>query len=455
MYLRKIHIKNLKRIRDLSLDFTVDGEPRMWTVLIGENGTAKTSVLHAIALSAAGSRQVNALARPVVAHLRDRRAPQKLSIKSEFEFTPESLDDLRFHPELKGQRSRRGFRLSSRVGLVPGGATSLSASANYVDTRGKPFRTRDPLDLAREFHLPRWFVAGYGVARVLPDATDEPKLQLPSIERLEPLFNRTALLASTSFANHFLRKDVDENRPRGTTSRIYAKMLNQALKLGDEDLLPDIVKLELRGQGGTRSQSDLIESDRFHQRMGKDVHRMAGVALSHGYQSTIAWIADLIGHVLLESRSKLQTTEMEGLVLLDEIDLYLHPCWQATFISGLRRIFPRMQFIATTHSPVVLADLPAHEIIRLYADPETGNVEQAPQGADPRPMTGSEIYRQWFGLDRLTPNPHGKELREYLVLAGDSLRTSAEDVHLNAIAKRLRAAGITNLAKPVKRRSSR
>lgn len=455
MYLRTIHVENLKRIRDLRLDFTdKDGKPRMWTVLIGENGTAKTSVLHAIALAAAGSQQVNTLAGPVVAHLRDRRGERPLSIDCEFEFTPGSIQQAEFHPELpplKG-RSRNGLRLRSRVGLAPRG-TSLSATAEYVIPGVKSARpSPDPLDRAREFHTPRWFVAGYGIARGLPDASYDPKLVRPSIERLEPLFNQTGLLASTSFANHFLRKDVAEGQKRGTTSRIYAKMLNQALKLGGSDLLPDIVKLELRGRGGTTRSSDFIESDRFHQRMGEGVHAMAGVALSHGYQSTFAWIADLIGHVLLESHSELQTAEMEGLVLLDEIDLYLHPIWQATFITALRRVFPRMQFIATTHSPVVLAELTAHEIIRLRANPETGDVEQVADAPDPRPMTGSEIYRQWFGVDRLTPNPHGKDLRDYLVLADDPYRSSEDEKRLMTLAKRLRDAGISDIGDPVKRR---
>src|SRR6185436_15180112 len=118
----------------------------------------------------------------------------------------------------------------------------------------------------------------------------------------------------------------------------------------------------------------LIDSDRFYQRMGKDELAIAGVALSHGYQSTFAWIADLIGQVLLEAKSDVSTTEMEGLVLIDEIDLYLHPAWQASFVTALRRVFPRIQFVATTHSPIVLAEMAPHEIVRLIVDPVAGDV---------------------------------------------------------------------------------
>jgi AAA domain, putative AbiEii toxin, Type IV TA system len=433
MYLSRLRVEHLKRIADLALDFTHEGKPRMWTVLIGENGTAKTSILQSIALAAAGGRQVNTLARPIVRHLRDRRSEAKLELTAWFEFSARSLADPETHPAASGDRD--GLTLWSTVTLESG-STSLAARSAYA-RHGLVHRTlnADPLDDARAAHTRRWFVAGYGIARNLPDSAYLPALDLPSIDRMQPLFDPRYALASSSFANHFLQKDALEGRKEGETSRRYAQLLNEAIQLGGPALLPDIRRLELRGQGGARSATALIESDRFYQRMGKTEHAIAGVALSHGYQSTIAWIADLIGHVLLESKEVASTTEMEGLVLIDEIDLYLHPAWQATFITALRKVFPRMQFVATTHSPVVLAEMAPHEIIRLVVDEDTGDVRQGGWDAetgrviavstpdlaqpDPRPMTASEIYRTWFGLDRLTPNPMGDALRRYRVLADD------------------------------------
>lgn len=468
MYLRRLHVRNLKRLRDFEIDFTdADGKPRMWTVLIGENGTAKTTILQAIALAAAGKWQVNTLAVPVVKHLRDRRSDGPMSIHAWFEFTELSKSNRAVHPHVPSKWKPE--LLWSEVTLKPG--STLRAWADYVrHVGGQPSRERDvdPLDAAREANEHLWFVAGYGVARGLPrDVTYTPPLDRPSIERLAPLFDSQAVLASTSFANHFLKKDLLEKRPRGTTSRTYSAMLNAAIRRGGAELFPDIVKMELRGQGGAKSSADLIESDRFHQRMGAREQKIAGEALSHGYQSTFAWIADLIGHVLLESKTKLDTKDMEGLILLDEIDLYLHPAWQATFITALRRVFPKMQFVATTHSPVVLAELAPHEIVRLIVDPESGDVTRAswdPQtgklvpvtnGAgvqpDPRPMTASELHRTWFGLDRLTPNPHGDELREYLAIAADPLRSATDEARLRKLESRLNAVGIEPYRQPVPR----
>jgi len=473
MYLRSLRVQNLKRLRDLKLDLTRDGKPRMWTVLIGENGTAKTTILHAIALAATGSKQVNTLAGPIVTHLADRRSEADVAIDATFDFSERSMRSDVAHPWIP--RSQRvGLKLVSKVTLGRG-STSLGGNARYQQQSAghmssKPRKAPDdPLDGARDVHLPLWFVVGYGIARVLPDATETPTLARPSIERIAPLFGRQGL-ASTSFANHFLKKDAEEGRRRGTTSRMFNRVLNAAIKLGGQDLLPHIDKLELRGQGGAPSSADLIESDRFHLREGKRRLKIPGVALSHGYQSTFAWIADLIGHVLLEADSEVHTVDMEGLVLLDEIDLYLHPKWQATFVTALRRVFPKMQFVATTHSPVVLADLAPDEIVRLIVDEDSGDVvvggwdretgvlgpanghSSAPP--DPRPMTGSELYRTWFGIDRLTPNPHGEELRRYLVLQGDSAPTPGDARELKGLAVALRKANVLpTLGAPKKGRS--
>ncbi|MDO4937666.1 MAG: AAA family ATPase [Sutterellaceae bacterium] len=59
-------------------------------------------------------------------------------------------------------------------------------------------------------------------------------------------------------------------------------------------------------------------------------------------------------------------TEVSGVVLIDEIEAHLHPIWQRKLIVGLRKAFPKMQFIATTHSPIVLGEVPATHIHLLY-----------------------------------------------------------------------------------------
>ena len=56
---------------------------------------------------------------------------------------------------------------------------------------------------------------------------------------------------------------------------------------------------------------------------------------------------------------------VEGVVLIDELDLHLHPEWQRVAMPGLRGVFPRLQFIVTTHSPQVLSSFENRQVRRL------------------------------------------------------------------------------------------
>jgi len=72
--------------------------------------------------------------------------------------------------------------------------------------------------------------------------------------------------------------------------------------------------------------------------------------LSEGYKSTIIWLCDLL-YRLVENQPNIEKLEdFEAVVLVDEIDLYLHPKWKYKFVYNLRKIFPKIQFIMTTHS---------------------------------------------------------------------------------------------------------
>jgi hypothetical protein len=86
MYITRLHVKNLKRMRDLALDFTHEGKPRMWTVFVAENGACKTTLLQAIGLVASGSDRANQLAD--VPSLPDLRRPTEASVRllADFEF---------------------------------------------------------------------------------------------------------------------------------------------------------------------------------------------------------------------------------------------------------------------------------------------------------------------------------------------------------------------------------
>lgn len=464
MNIALLNIEHLKLFENFELSFIrPDQKLYEWTVLIGENGTGKTSILQAIAMAAAGQLQVNTLASRLVSQLRDRRsdAPMKATAVFRFSDLPEGAK--RPHPgivEANGAdsiltRFQPEF-LMSEVSLA-GDETSLRGYSTYT-TLGDA--VKNPLDSARAKNVPLWFVAGYGVGRQLPDASDRPLLNQPSIERMMPLFHQGQALTSTAFINYFRgERDPGEQRDASQPDKalMYSRMLKRALFTVDS-LLPAIRDLELRGHGGVRKAGDLQERDRFRQRVTNneaDDLKLPLNALSHGYQSTIAWIADLIGHIVLEAKNELNLEDLRGLVLIDELDLFLHPTWQVILVHALRTTFPKMQFVATTHSPLVLAGLrpDRDQIVRLQVDSSSGNIVRVPVEADPRTLTGTELLQTYFSIDDIHPDEAGRALRDYRYLAANPYRSSTDDSRLAALRAYLASVDIDPHFDPVPRKA--
>lgn len=90
--------------------------------------------------------------------------------------------------------------------------------------------------------------------------------------------------------------------------------------------------------------------------------------LSDGERSFLAMITDLSRRLVLANPRMQNPLEGEGVVLIDELELHLHPKWQREVAGKLRQTFPKIQFICTTHSPFIIQSLRAGELITLDPD---------------------------------------------------------------------------------------
>ncbi len=93
-------------------------------------------------------------------------------------------------------------------------------------------------------------------------------------------------------------------------------------------------------------------------------------ALSDGFRSVFVIVAELLLRLSLTTDDPNRLLQQEAVCLIDEIDAHLHPRWQERALPGLRALFPNVQFIATTHSPIVVSTVGPSEVFRFEQEGE-------------------------------------------------------------------------------------
>jgi hypothetical protein len=196
---------------------------------------------------------------------------------------------------------------------------------------------------------PGWFCCGYGPFRRLSggDAAEAKLIYSPGREsRFATLFRESAALTlCQDWLTQFYSRSIDPNNPHKDQSARDFAMVRQVIDL----LLPGEVRIE-------RIDTTTV----YFRTIGGATVPVPD--LSDGYRSFLSLAVDMLRH-LVESNADLtrlvqETPEgvqilVEGIVLIDEADAHLHPLWQRSIGFQLRRVFPNIQFIVTTHSPFV------------------------------------------------------------------------------------------------------
>jgi hypothetical protein len=126
--------------------------------------------------------------------------------------------------------------------------------------------------------------------------------------------------------------------------------------------------------------------------------------LSDGFRTMLALVGEIAWRaaVLNPALGAMVAKKVNGVVLIDEIDLHLHPRWQRRVVDDLRRAFPRIQFVATTHSPFVVQSMRAEEVINLdhlalmdYWREGIEDIAVEAMGLGSSPVPRSQIYRRF------------------------------------------------------------
>ncbi|NOS81965.1 MAG: AAA family ATPase [Nitrospira sp.] len=300
MFLREITIENLRSLKDVDLCFlNKDGTLRKWTLLLGENGTGKSTVLKGIALVTAGSEALPEILGSPSSWV--RLGANRCVIQA----TIETM-----------QQEERLLRLE----IKKGDGVSEILRRNH--------KSLEQLDRALKHTTRNYLTAGYGVSRRLSSVggavIKEEAFRNPRSRSIATLFNSDARLNSLeSWA-----MDLDYRKgPAGIN------MIKRAM----DRLLPEatFAKIDRRKkQVLFRTADGLVPLN----------------MLSDGYQNVAAWTGDLLYRITEAFSNYSNPFQARGLLLIDEIDLHLHPVWQRKLREFLSTSLPNFQIVGTTHS---------------------------------------------------------------------------------------------------------
>ncbi len=387
MKLSSVRVRNFRAIEELSLAL----DPGL-TVLVGDNAMGKTSLLDAIALvlSPAVERC------PAVSG----RTPEVDDIRRAGNFRARYLylqatsttglawDRHKLRDATAG--SREALRLSNR----PVGRVKLHEQLDPI------IQARQEGDSARPLPV----VAYYSTDR----AVILPPLRKRNFRDQHDPFEglRGAFSPTTSFKamfEWFLSVESEELREQ-RSDPAYVHPQLEGVRRAVRAAIPGCTRLEVATRP-LRLEVGLTGANGAEERLSLQ-------SLSGGYRTLLALVCDLARRMVQCNPE--QGIESEAIVLIDEVDLHLHPRWQQTVLDDLRRAFPNAQLIVTTHSEQVIASALPHQVLRLDRDPERGVVASQPSstfGATP-----DRIVEDVMGLARLRPQVVEEALNSYWAL---------------------------------------
>lgn len=366
--LRRVQLENIGPFDSIDLQL----HPQ-WNILLGDNGVGKSSIIKAIALALCGKEG-------------------------------KSLAD----------RLIKFGRPSGRIVLeLTDGATNVTDL--YRTSAGPEVKVRPQREL---LGTERWLAMGFPPLRqvgwTLPKGP-QPKPGTPytTPNDLLPLVEGDLDPRMTDLKQSILNFDYQSKAKGGER---YQKLLDDFFEVID------------KVTEGVTIRKGRIDPKTYQIYVITDDGEVPLAAVSQGTQSLMGWIGLLLQGLYEVYDNTEKPREAPALVLIDEIDAHMHPEWQQKLVRHLKELFPKVQFIATTHSPLVtLTSEPGETLLVQRTGPDHNQIVVQRSELDVRRWRADQVLTTLFGLESSNPMLYAW-MKEYTnLLARDSLDEKEED----------------------------
>lgn len=337
MHIKTLKLQNFRGIEDINISL----DPHL-TLFVGTNGTGKSSVLEAI----------NILLSWILARIRNEKGSgqpiREIDIHNIANFALLKIETNEIaHWQLVKAKQRRP---------KPTQNSELQQVSQYAKNIQQLLINHDGLPL---------FVC-YPTNRAVLDIPlrIRRKHEFSQLEAYED-----ALITGVNFRHFFEwfrnREDLELEQllimRNELTNTQYSDPQLEAVRDALSKFLPELSKFRVRRNPLRLCATKYRREIRIDQ-------------LSDGEKCLIALIGDLARRLAIANPRLEKPLEGSGIVLIDEIDLHLHPAWQRLVIRQLTHVFPNCQFILSTHSPQILGEVEGKCIRLLKQDEKTGEI---------------------------------------------------------------------------------
>lgn len=331
--LKKLHLENYRGFSDTTIEFSDH-----ITCIAGINGAGKSSCLDALA--------------------------NNLSWVTEMLKEPPYQNGRFMNPEEKKKGSSFAAKIETVV-TVDNSETTISTGSDFLPGIKINFADQPtlkelfakimqsyPLDNRKNLPVLVYYPTNRSELEI--DITAETEKDLNSKYEIYRN-NLDSVIHYNDFFRWFRNQEDRENAKKleyyesGDSKSIYEDRELKAVRKAISILLPNFSKLK-------------VDAQRLNVLMNKDDTTLNFSSLADGEKGVITLFGDIARRLAIANETLENPLEGNGIILIDEIDLHLHPSWQRKICHALVKTFPNCQFVITTHSPQILGELKSNEI---------------------------------------------------------------------------------------------